>query len=88
MAPQLSMHQDTPRHFHLINNLSTDGTYSLASGAEQNVLLSLLYMPTYQEFSCRLKDEKWMNVQVGDIIKLENNNFVTVSSVSPHPVHS
>ncbi|XP_063309827.1 phospholipid-transporting ATPase ID-like [Pelobates fuscus] len=22
-------------------------------------------------------DEKWMNVQVGDIIKLENNNFVT-----------
>ncbi|XP_048847399.1 probable phospholipid-transporting ATPase IM isoform X1 [Brienomyrus brachyistius] len=24
-----------------------------------------------------LKDEKWMNVQVGDIIKLENNKFVT-----------
>uniref|UniRef100_A0A8B9QGW1 Phospholipid-transporting ATPase n=1 Tax=Apteryx owenii TaxID=8824 RepID=A0A8B9QGW1_APTOW len=37
----------------------------------------------------RLKDEKWMNVQVGDIIKLENNNFVTadlllLSSSEPH----
>ncbi|KAF1396631.1 Phospholipid-transporting ATPase FetA, partial [Spheniscus magellanicus] len=36
-----------------------------------------------------LKDEKWMNVQVGDIIKLENNNFVTadlllLSSSEPH----
>jgi len=30
-------------------------------------------------FSNRLKSEKWMNVQVGDIIKLENNEFVTVS---------
>lgn len=29
-----------------------------------------------------------MNVQVGDIIKLENNNFVTVSTVSLHPAHS
>lgn len=27
----------------------------------------------------RLRSEKWMNVQVGDIIKLENNQFVTVS---------
>uniref|UniRef100_A0A7N8XMC1 Phospholipid-transporting ATPase n=1 Tax=Mastacembelus armatus TaxID=205130 RepID=A0A7N8XMC1_9TELE len=26
-----------------------------------------------------LRNEKWMNVQVGDIIKLENNQFVTVS---------
>ncbi|TSM12495.1 putative phospholipid-transporting ATPase IM [Bagarius yarrelli] len=25
----------------------------------------------------QLKTEKWMNVQVGDIIKLENNQFVT-----------
>ncbi|CAJ1071258.1 phospholipid-transporting ATPase ID-like [Xyrichtys novacula] len=25
----------------------------------------------------QLKEEKWMNVQVGDIIKLENNQFVT-----------
>ncbi|XP_030899910.2 phospholipid-transporting ATPase FetA-like [Melopsittacus undulatus] len=36
-----------------------------------------------------LKDEKWMNVQVGDIIRLENNNFVTadlllLSSSEPH----
>ncbi|XP_004937186.2 phospholipid-transporting ATPase ID isoform X1 [Gallus gallus] len=36
-----------------------------------------------------LKDEKWMNIQVGDIIKLENNNFVTadlllLSSSEPH----
>lgn len=27
----------------------------------------------------RLRSEKWMNVQVGDIIRLENNQFVTVS---------
>ncbi|XP_038259336.1 LOW QUALITY PROTEIN: phospholipid-transporting ATPase ID-like [Dermochelys coriacea] len=36
-----------------------------------------------------LKDDKWMNIQVGDIIKLENNNFVTadlllLSSSEPH----
>uniref|UniRef100_A0A8V5HBY2 Phospholipid-transporting ATPase n=1 Tax=Melopsittacus undulatus TaxID=13146 RepID=A0A8V5HBY2_MELUD len=41
------------------------------------------------DLSCRLKDEKWMNVQVGDIIRLENNNFVTadlllLSSSEPH----
>lgn len=29
-----------------------------------------------------------MNVQVGDIIKLENNNFVTVSTISLYPDHS
>uniref|UniRef100_A0A8C9F4R7 Phospholipid-transporting ATPase n=1 Tax=Pavo cristatus TaxID=9049 RepID=A0A8C9F4R7_PAVCR len=39
--------------------------------------------------SLKLKDEKWMNIQVGDIIKLENNNFVTadlllLSSSEPH----
>lgn len=28
---------------------------------------------------CRLQNEKWMNVRVGDIIKLENNQFVAVS---------
>uniref|UniRef100_A0A8D0L784 P-type ATPase N-terminal domain-containing protein n=1 Tax=Sphenodon punctatus TaxID=8508 RepID=A0A8D0L784_SPHPU len=38
---------------------------------------------------CALKDDKWMNIQVGDIIKLENNNFVTadlllLSSSEPH----
>lgn len=27
----------------------------------------------------RLQNEKWMNVRVGDIIKLENNQFVAVS---------
>uniref|UniRef100_A0A8C4S2Z9 ATPase phospholipid transporting 8B5a n=1 Tax=Erpetoichthys calabaricus TaxID=27687 RepID=A0A8C4S2Z9_ERPCA len=27
----------------------------------------------------KLESEKWMNVQVGDIIKLENNQFVTVN---------
>ncbi|XP_039399383.1 phospholipid-transporting ATPase ID-like isoform X2 [Mauremys reevesii] len=37
----------------------------------------------------RLKGDKWMNIQVGDIIKLENNNFVTadlllLSSSEPH----
>lgn len=34
-------------------------------------------------FCGRLKKEKWMNVQVGDIIKLENNEFVTVSINTP-----
>uniref|UniRef100_A0AAY5ETF2 Phospholipid-transporting ATPase n=1 Tax=Electrophorus electricus TaxID=8005 RepID=A0AAY5ETF2_ELEEL len=29
----------------------------------------------------KLKSEKWMNVQVGDIIKLENNQFVTPKDV-------
>uniref|UniRef100_A0A7N8WNX7 Phospholipid-transporting ATPase n=1 Tax=Mastacembelus armatus TaxID=205130 RepID=A0A7N8WNX7_9TELE len=33
-----------------------------------------------------LRNEKWMNVQVGDIIKLENNQFVTISLHS-HPSH-
>lgn len=31
---------------------------------------------------CRLRSEKWMDVQVGDIIKLENNQFVTVSETA------
>ncbi|XP_061468769.1 phospholipid-transporting ATPase ID-like isoform X3 [Rhineura floridana] len=36
-----------------------------------------------------LKDDRWLNVEVGDIIKLENNNFVTadlllLSSSEPH----
>uniref|UniRef100_A0A3B4EEH5 Phospholipid-transporting ATPase n=1 Tax=Pygocentrus nattereri TaxID=42514 RepID=A0A3B4EEH5_PYGNA len=30
----------------------------------------------------QLKSEKWMNVQVGDIIKLENNQFVTVRTLT------
>lgn len=33
-------------------------------------------------FLLRLQNEKWMDVQVGDIIKLENNQFVTVSTLS------
>uniref|UniRef100_A0AAQ5YM42 Phospholipid-transporting ATPase n=1 Tax=Amphiprion ocellaris TaxID=80972 RepID=A0AAQ5YM42_AMPOC len=38
---------------------------------------------------CRLQNEKWMNVRVGDIIKLENNQFVAadlllLSSSEPH----
>ncbi|MEQ2279035.1 hypothetical protein AMECASPLE_005333 [Ameca splendens] len=38
---------------------------------------------------CRLQNEKWMNVRVGDIIKLENNQFVAadlllLSSTEPH----
>ena len=30
-------------------------------------------------FVLRLQNEKWMSVKVGDIIKLENNQFVAVS---------
>lgn len=30
-------------------------------------------------FLCSLRQEQWMNVRVGDIIKLENNQFVAVS---------
>lgn len=37
---------------------------------------------TQGPFSFRLKKDKWMNVQVGDIIKLENDHPVTVS-ISP-----
>lgn len=39
------------------------------SVVEQNI--SVLFL--------RLQNEKWMNVKVGDIIKLENNQFVAVS---------
>uniref|UniRef100_A0A671EMS6 Phospholipid-transporting ATPase n=1 Tax=Rhinolophus ferrumequinum TaxID=59479 RepID=A0A671EMS6_RHIFE len=31
-------------------------------------------------FSYRMEEKKWMNIQVGDIIKLENNQPVTVST--------
>ncbi|XP_063508292.1 probable phospholipid-transporting ATPase IM isoform X2 [Pongo pygmaeus] len=39
--------------------------------------------------NCKLQNEKWMNVKVGDIIKLENNQFVAadlllLSSSEPH----
>lgn len=41
-------------------------------------------MPSKHSFTVlfsalRLRSQKWMDVQVGDIIKLENNQFVTVS---------
>lgn len=39
----------------------------------------LLTFISFLYVSARLRSEKWMNVQVGDIIKLENNQFVTVS---------
>uniref|UniRef100_I3K881 Phospholipid-transporting ATPase n=1 Tax=Oreochromis niloticus TaxID=8128 RepID=I3K881_ORENI len=43
----------------------------------KNVFL-ILCTHTYQPLPVlRLQSEKWMNVQVGDIIKLENNQFVT-----------
>lgn len=36
-------------------------------------------------FCClSLQNEKWMNVRVGDIIKLENNQFVAVSVAPAH----
>lgn len=31
-------------------------------------------------FSYRMKEDKWMNIQVGDIVKVENNQSVTVST--------
>lgn len=40
------------------------------------------FSPLLNEIFCsflRLQNEKWMNVKVGDIIKLENNQFVAVS---------
>lgn len=33
-----------------------------------------------------LQNEKWMNVHVGDIIKLENNQFVAVSKACYYTV--
>lgn len=44
-------------------------------------VLSELLCNVRISFSGRLRSEKWMNVQVGDIIKLENNQFVTVSTL-------
>lgn len=41
--------------------------------------VSLNFLTLCLYFFVRLKEEKWMNVQVGDIIKLSNNEFVTVS---------
>lgn len=34
-------------------------------------------------FSSRLQEDRWLNVEVGDIIKLENNEFVTVRVEPP-----
>lgn len=34
-------------------------------------------------FYDRLRNEKWMDVEVGDIIKLQNNQFVTVRTDMP-----
>lgn len=63
----------------------------MESKCPTSVYMTLLYLFTkcifQNEFvinkkvmvSNRLKSEKWMNVQVGDIVKLENNEFVTVS---------
>lgn len=36
----------------------------------------MLFSPLFHFL--RLQNEKWMNVRVGDIIKLENNQFVAV----------
>uniref|UniRef100_A0A670IYY4 Phospholipid-transporting ATPase n=1 Tax=Podarcis muralis TaxID=64176 RepID=A0A670IYY4_PODMU len=52
-------------------------------------ILSLQTPPIKMWFSSSLKDDLWLNVEVGDIIKLENNNFVTadvllLSSSEPH----
>uniref|UniRef100_A0A670IYH9 Phospholipid-transporting ATPase n=1 Tax=Podarcis muralis TaxID=64176 RepID=A0A670IYH9_PODMU len=54
-------------------------------------ILSLQTPPikSFMWFSSSLKDDLWLNVEVGDIIKLENNNFVTadvllLSSSEPH----
>uniref|UniRef100_A0A3Q2EIR5 Phospholipid-transporting ATPase n=1 Tax=Cyprinodon variegatus TaxID=28743 RepID=A0A3Q2EIR5_CYPVA len=35
-----------------------------------------------------LREEKWMNIQVGDIVKLESNQFVTVSLDFCHVIQS
>lgn len=67
----------------------------MESKCPTSVYMTLLYLFTkcifQNEFvinkkvmvSNRLKSEKWMNVQVGDIVKLENNEFVTVSYSRP-----
>lgn len=43
-------------------------------------------LPPPHALSCRrlsLQQEQWMNVRVGDIIKLENNQFVAVRGQPP-----
>lgn len=39
-------------------------------------------------FFFRLQKEKWMNVRVGDIIKLENNQFVAVRKSTHTHTHT
>lgn len=48
------------------------------SGAGGNQSRQLPPNPTLLSL-CSLRQEQWMNVRVGDIIKLENNQFVAVS---------
>lgn len=43
------------------------------------LIFSLFLKTVNFVFVLRLQNEKWMNVKVGDIIKLENNQFVAVS---------
>lgn len=56
------------------------------SGAGEKWCCQLLPNSTLLSL-CSLRQEQWMNVRVGDIIKLENNQFVAVS-VAPRRARS
>uniref|UniRef100_A0A6Q2XSK3 Phospholipid-transporting ATPase n=1 Tax=Esox lucius TaxID=8010 RepID=A0A6Q2XSK3_ESOLU len=51
----------------LAMTMAKDGSDDIVSDQKQLTMFTLY----------RLRSEKWMNVQVGDIIKLQNNQFVT-----------
>uniref|UniRef100_A0A672N8D3 Phospholipid-transporting ATPase n=1 Tax=Sinocyclocheilus grahami TaxID=75366 RepID=A0A672N8D3_SINGR len=74
--------------FYIIPNFSQFP--ATTSFTRLTVLPASLFQPTRVQRSSTvcllsltqlLKSEKWMNVQVGDIVKLENNEFVTVTIV-------
>lgn len=72
-----------------ISATSKSTTGSLRFSSEEGVLryviitdvnLTVNYKVLCLLFSS-LQNEKWMNIRVGDIIKLENNQFVAVSTL-------
>lgn len=58
------------RYLNALSNCACD--YISVQGSLSGLIISFFSLPS-------LQNEKWMNVRVGDIIKLENNQFVAVS---------
>lgn len=60
---------------------SNFNSFSLQSFFNHNDFLASITVVSLHTVSLcfRLRNEKWLNVRVGDIIKLENKQFVAVS---------